>query len=196
MLKVNIYEYDSPCGTLLLAVKRGKLCLCSWKGSKRTEAAMARLSKLLNVEFVFPDEKEKKPSSKTITLAIKQLNQYFSKRRKSFNVPYLEMGTEFQKKVWNNLKDVPYGKTTSYADIAKEIEEPEAIRAVANVCGDNALSLIIPCHRAIGSDGSLVGYAGGLPVKRFLIDMESTQQSLPFKDPVKKKSVKPKSKVK
>ena len=123
------------------------------------------------------------------------MNQYFSKRRKSFNVPYLEMGTEFQKKVWNNLKDVPYGKTTSYADIAKEIEEPEAIRAVANVCGDNALSLIIPCHRAIGSDGSLVGYAGGLPVKRFLIDMESTQQSLPFKDPVKKKT-KPKSNVK
>ncbi len=181
MLKVKIYEYDSPCGKLWLAAKKGKLCLCEWANGKNLKNNIARLAKTLNIEFVMPTDTEK-PTSKVIVLAIKQLRQYFCGRRKRFSLPYLMAGTEFQQAVWKSLTDIPYGKSISYATIATQAGYPKAIRAAANTCGNNAIAIIIPCHRVIGSNTALTGYSGGLGVKRYLLDLESNQQRLPFKN--------------
>ncbi|ULC59810.1 methylated-DNA--[protein]-cysteine S-methyltransferase [Flaviramulus sp. BrNp1-15] len=109
-----------------------------------------------------------------------QLNEYFDGSRKQFDLKINPQGTDFQKKVWNELLTIPYGKTTSYLELSKQLGDVKAIRAVANANGKNPLWIIIPCHRVIGSDGSLTGYAGGLHRKKWLLEHESPfkQQSL------------------
>lgn len=112
--------------------------------------------------------------------AIDQLEQYFAGERKEFYLKLNPTGTEFQKKVWHLLQDIPYGKTSSYRDLSREYGNPLAIRAVASANGKNPLWILIPCHRVIGSDGSLTGYAGGLWRKKWLLEHEQVekQQSL------------------
>jgi methylated-DNA-[protein]-cysteine S-methyltransferase len=198
MVKVKIYEYDSPCGKLYLAAKKGNICLCDWALSKNLGDTLSRLSKALDIEFILPETehvegtKKLRPEkpSKVIVSAKKQLGQYFSGRRKTFNIPYQMAGTPFQQAVWKSLMDIPYGKSVSYAEIAAMAGYPKAVRAAANACGDNALTVIIPCHRVIGSDDGLTGYGGGLGAKRYLLDLESPQQRLPFKTITKKSAVK------
>jgi methylated-DNA-[protein]-cysteine S-methyltransferase len=109
-----------------------------------------------------------------------QLNQYFEGTRKAFNIKLNPTGTDFQKRVWKQLDQIPFGKTISYLELSKELGDVKAIRAVANANGKNPLWIIIPCHRVIGSDGSLTGYAGGLHRKQWLLENESPykQQSL------------------
>lgn len=109
-----------------------------------------------------------------------QLNEYFEGSRKQFDLKLNPNGTDFQKKIWNLLESIPYGKTTSYLELSKLHGDVKAIRAVANANGKNPLWIIIPCHRVIGSDGSLTGYAGGLHRKKWLLEHESPykQQSL------------------
>ena len=109
-----------------------------------------------------------------------QLNEYFEGTRKTFNLNLNANGTEFQKRVWNQLEEIPYGKTISYLELSKQLGDIKAIRAVANANGKNPLWIIVPCHRVIGSDGSLTGYAGGLQRKQWLLEHESPykQQSL------------------
>jgi methylated-DNA-[protein]-cysteine S-methyltransferase len=112
--------------------------------------------------------------------AKEQLQQYFSGELKEFNLKLNPEGTVFQKKVWQALQNIPYGKTVSYMGLAKELGDPLAIRAVAAANGKNPLWILVPCHRVIGSDGSLTGYAGGLWRKKWLLDHEQPvkQQSL------------------
>ncbi|MFI1744823.1 methylated-DNA--[protein]-cysteine S-methyltransferase [Thalassobellus sediminis] len=105
-----------------------------------------------------------------------QLNEYFEGSRKQFDLNLNPQGTDFQKKVWNQLEQIPYGKTTSYLELSKQLGDVKAIRAVANANGKNPLWIVIPCHRVIGTNGSLTGYAGGLHRKKWLLDHES-----PFK---------------
>ncbi|NNC49604.1 MAG: methylated-DNA--[protein]-cysteine S-methyltransferase [Flaviramulus sp.] len=109
-----------------------------------------------------------------------QLNQYFEGKRKNFNLKLNPQGTDFQKKVWQLLEKIPFGKTLSYLDLSKHLGDIKAIRAVANANGKNPIWIIVPCHRVIGSDGSLTGYAGGLHRKQWLLEHESPyrQQSL------------------
>lgn len=109
-----------------------------------------------------------------------QLNQYFEGTRKAFNIKLNPTGTDFQKRVWKQLDQIPFGKTISYLELSKELGDVKAIRAVANANGKNPLWIIVPCHRVIGSDGSLTGYAGGLHRKKWLIEHENPykQQSL------------------
>ena len=107
--------------------------------------------------------------------AIHQLNEYFNGIRKSFDLPLEMNGTEFQKKVWNALCDIPYGETRSYKDIAEKIGNPKAVRAVGGANNKNKLMIVVPCHRVIGADGSLTGYAGGLDVKKILLELEQTK---------------------
>jgi methylated-DNA-[protein]-cysteine S-methyltransferase len=104
---------------------------------------------------------------------IKQLDEYFKGRRKEFNLPLNQDGTEFQQKVWNLLYKIPYGKTISYNTLAKQYGDVKAIRAVASANGKNNIAIIVPCHRVIGSDQSLVGYGGGLWRKKWLLDHEA-----------------------
>jgi methylated-DNA-[protein]-cysteine S-methyltransferase len=101
-----------------------------------------------------------------------ELDEYFAGKRKVFTVPLSTKGSPFQQKVWNALLRIPYGETCSYADIALEIENPKAFRAVGMANNRNKIGIIIPCHRVIGKDGTLVGYAGGLEFKLALLDLE------------------------
>ncbi|GAL65221.1 methylated-DNA--[protein]-cysteine S-methyltransferase [Jejuia pallidilutea] len=109
-----------------------------------------------------------------------QLKEYFEGSRKEFQLKLNPKGTDFQKKIWNLLQDIPYGKTTSYLELSKQYGDIKAIRAVANANGKNPLWIIVPCHRVVGSNGNLTGYAGGLHRKKWLLEHESPfkQQSL------------------
>lgn len=102
-----------------------------------------------------------------------QLNEYFNGDRKQFSLKLNPMGTAFQQRVWKTLQTIPYGKTISYLELSKQLGDIKAIRAVANANGKNPLWIIIPCHRVIGSDGSLTGYAGGTNRKQWLLEHES-----------------------
>lgn len=104
----------------------------------------------------------------------KQLNEYFEGKRRTFNLPLEPQGTEFMKKVWKSLQDIPYGETKTYKEIAEKIGNPKASRAVGMANHKNPIPIIIPCHRVIGSNGKLVGYALGMDMKGFLLELEST----------------------
>lgn len=108
---------------------------------------------------------------------IAQLKEYFAGKREEFEVPLVLDGTEFQMRVWSNLQTIPYGKTTSYGEIARKIGSPEGARAVGLANGQNPIPIIIPCHRVIGSNGDLTGFGGGLPIKKKLLELESRQLS-------------------
>lgn len=112
--------------------------------------------------------------------AVSQLEEYFDKKRTDFTFKLNPKGTEFQQKVWKSLLEIPYGKTVSYMDQTKKLGDVKAIRAVASANGKNPLWIVVPCHRVIGTNGSLTGYAGGLSRKKWLIEHENptTQQSL------------------
>lgn len=112
--------------------------------------------------------------------AVSQLQEYFDKKRTDFDFKLNPKGTEFQQKVWKALLEIPYGKTISYMDQTKKLGDIKAIRAVASANGKNPLWIVVPCHRVIGTNGSLTGYAGGLSRKKWLLEHENptTQQSL------------------
>lgn len=112
-------------------------------------------------------------TTELLSMVKAQLNEYFSGTRQSFNLPYKLEGTPFQLSVWQELAKIPYGATTTYKEIAQRINHPKAYRAVGMANNKNPLCLIIPCHRIIGSDGSLTGYAGGLELKKFLLSLEN-----------------------
>ncbi|MCH4552049.1 methylated-DNA--[protein]-cysteine S-methyltransferase [Aestuariibaculum lutulentum] len=116
----------------------------------------------------------------TLKDCVNQLNEYFEGKRKEFNLKLNPNGTDFQKSVWKLLQQIPYGKSLSYLELSKQLGDVKAIRAVANANGKNPLWIIVPCHRVIGTDGSLTGYAGGLHRKQWLLEHESPnkQQSL------------------
>jgi len=111
-------------------------------------------------------------NSTIVQTTIVQLEEYFRKERKIFNIPLLFAGSEFQKEVWSELIKINYGETESYSGLSKRIGDEKAIRAVATANGANAISIIVPCHRIIGSKGELTGYAGGLHTKKKLLDFE------------------------
>lgn len=162
---VRTSVYDSPCGKLTLGEYEGELCLCDWNVEGRRERMDQRLQCLLKVSM-------QEGNSSVLDEAHRQIDEYFERKRRSFDLPLRFCGTPFQCEVWAVLKRVPYGQTWTYAQLAQALGRPKAVRAVASAVGANPLSLFLPCHRIIGSDGSLTGYAGGLPAKRFLLDME------------------------
>ena len=106
--------------------------------------------------------------------AIAQLRDYFDGNRRVFDLPLLPRGTPFQLQVWQALREIPYGQTISYAELARRIGKPKAVRAVGAANGKNPLSIVIPCHRVIGSDGSLTGYGGGMKNKEYLLALEGS----------------------
>ncbi len=125
-----------------------------------------------SLSFVDYPTYELNPSHPTLLKCIEQLDEYFGGERTRFNV-FLDMqGTEFQRRVWRELMEIPLGTTRTYLKVAKSIQSPAAVRAVGSACGQNKLWLLVPCHRVIGSDGKLTGYAGGLQRKRWLLEHE------------------------
>lgn len=125
----------------------------------------ARIQKGLDAEFELGE-------SSVIESAKTQLNEYFSQQRTSFDLPLFLVGAPFQKRVWDALLKIPFGETETYLGLAQNLGDEKAIRAVAAANGANAISIIVPCHRIVGSAGELVGYAGGLPAKQKLLELE------------------------
>lgn len=113
-------------------------------------------------------------TDKVLERSARQLQEYFAGRRKTFDLPLAPRGTDFQRTVWNALSAIPWGAVCSYADIARAIDKPKAVRAVGAANGRNPLPIVVPCHRVIGSDGSLTGFAGGLDMKRKLLELEGS----------------------
>ena len=143
---VQIQYYQSPCGTLILGSFENKLCMCDWVVSEKRRAAIdKRIQKALNAQYVTEN-------SEVIAKTISQLDEYFSRQRIAFDVPLLLVGTEFQKSVWNELQNIPYGTTISYTQLSQRLNNPKAIRAVASSNGANSISILIPCHRVILPD--------------------------------------------
>ncbi|MCX7632462.1 MAG: methylated-DNA--[protein]-cysteine S-methyltransferase [Turneriella sp.] len=105
--------------------------------------------------------------------AKRQLTEYFAQKRRQFELPLCPEGTAFQKEVWQELLTIPYGETISYSALASRLGKPLAARAIGQACHDNPISIVIPCHRVVGKNGSLTGYAGGLKYKRFLLQLEA-----------------------
>ncbi len=126
-----------------------------------------------SVLFVFNDtEMEEENLNKVVTQCKTELAEYFSGKRKKFEVPISQKGTEFQQKVWKELIKIPYGTTVSYNDIAIALGDKKSVRVVGSANGKNQISIIVPCHRVIGKDGSLTGYAGGMWRKKWLLNHE------------------------
>jgi len=163
---ISIQYFTTPVGELILGSYEGKLYLADWKHRKDRDKIDKRLKKALNTDYV-------EASTVVTEEAIHQLDGYFSQSRKNFDLPLLLCGTDFQKSVWEGLMKVSYNETCSYLDLAKKIDKEKAVRAVSTAIGANTLSLFIPCHHIVGSDGSLTGYAGGLEAKAKLLALEN-----------------------
>ena len=166
MNKISIQYYKSPIGELLLGSYDNKLCIADYRYRKMRTTVDSRIQKGLKAEYV-------EESSEVITQTINELEEYFNLERKAFSIPLLLVGTEFQKSVWRGLIDTPFGTTASYLELSKRIGNEKAVRAVASANGANSIAILVPCHRIIGSNGDLVGYAGGLDVKRKLLEIEN-----------------------
>ncbi len=169
MADICIQYHKTKIGELILGSFKEKLCLLDFNFRRMRNAVDDRIKKGLNAEF-------KEEDSDIIEKTRTELEEYFQGERKEFDVPIQMVGTDFQKSVWNALLKVPYGTTSSYLQLAKEINDAKAVRAVASANGANSMAIIIPCHRIIGSNGELVGYAGGLPIKKRLLTLEKKQE--------------------
>ena len=166
MSYISIQTYKSPIGELLLGSYEGKLCLADMRYRRMRTTIDKRIQQGLHTEYI-------EQSSEVIEETITQLKAYFAGKRKDFDIPLYMVGTAFQKSVWEALMQVPYGTTTTYLALARKLGNEKTVRAVASANGANAIAILIPCHRIIGSDGELVGYAGGLPAKKRLLELEN-----------------------
>lgn len=146
------FVYRTPMGRITLAARDGLLTHCGF-GPLQFEGTL-RATELTN-------------------RAADQLLEYFAGRRRAFDIPLGPAGTEFQRSVWQELQRIPYGETRSYGQVAASLGNPRALRAVGAANNKNPLMIFIPCHRVIGAKGDLVGYAAGLPIKKFLLDLEA-----------------------
>lgn len=161
---------DTPLGPMFAGAVDGGICLLEFTDRRMLETELKALTGRLNAVIVQGDHKLFTPLSK-------QLNEYFEGKRKSFDLPLITPGTEFQQSVWKILQGIPYGTTRSYKKQAALLGKPDAVRAVANANGWNKISIIIPCHRVIGEDGTLTGYGGGLWRKKWLLEFEKEHNS-------------------
>lgn len=164
MNQVSYTHFDSPLGNMLLAADGRGLRLISFALGKRPERPQ-------------PDwRQDRAPFAETI----RQLRAYFAGELREFNLPLSLEGTEFQLRVWHSLCAIPYGETISYGQLACRVGNPKAARAVGLANGSNPIPIIVPCHRVIGTNGSLVGYGGGLSNKKALLFLEKQHEFLPF----------------
>ena len=166
MNQINIQYYKKYNTNIIMGSYGEKLCLLDYFYRAKRDAVDARIQKGLNAKYIECDDEVLKKTRK-------QLDEYFEMKRKIFDIPLLLVGSDFQKSVWEALIKIPYGTTASYLELSKNIGNEKAVRAVANANGANAIAIIVPCHRIIGSNGELTGYAGGLPLKKKLLELEN-----------------------
>lgn len=157
---MNYTYLDTPIGTLLIA---------------GDAEAVRRIDFPKNGKASTPEADWTESSRGPVGAAVKQLREYFAGKRADFDLPLAPVGTEFQRTVWRNLQDIPYGETISYGELAKRVGNPKASRAVGAANGQNPIPIVIPCHRVIGANGKLTGFGGGLPTKEALLALETKQ---------------------
>ena len=162
MSQIYYSRFESPIGPLLLAGSMTGLKLVSFGAGKRARRV----------------DPEWRLDNSAFREVVHQLQSYFAGERKNFDLALVLEGTDFQKRVWTALRNIPYGETVSYKELAEMIGSPKAIRAVGAANGANPIPIIIPCHRVIGNDGSLTGFGGGLRLKKHLLELESHQLKL------------------
>ena len=154
---VFITTIDSPVGPLLLAANDDGLRAIEFHASRHP---------------VPRDADWEQGDHPLLRRAQAQLAEYFAGKRRTFDLPLAPRGTDFQRETWHALASIPYGSTISYADLARRVRRPTAMRAVGAATGRNPLPIVLPCHRVIGADGSLTGFGGGLPTKQYLLELE------------------------
>jgi len=162
---ISITRITTPLGPMLAGATEKGICLLEFGTRRILLTEMQTMGKKMNAVFL-PGK------SKYFSRLEKQLNEYFSGKRTNFSVPMDISGTDFQKKAWDALLKIPYGETISYKKQALLMGHGGAARAVGTANGENRISILIPCHRVIAADGTLAGYGGGLPRKKYLIDLE------------------------
>ncbi|WP_275672793.1 bifunctional transcriptional activator/DNA repair enzyme AdaA [Marinomonas algicola] len=162
---ILISRFTTPLGPMFVCATDEGICLLEFVERKMLETEFKDLQKRLNATIVTGE-------NEFIRQAKQQVGEYFEGSRMEFSLPLITPGTEFQNDVWQCLQGIPYGETRSYQQQAKIIDRPKAVRAVASANGNNRIAIVVPCHRVIGKDGSLTGYAGGLERKRWLLDHE------------------------
>lgn len=163
---ITISPYQSPIGELIIGSIGDRLCLCDWNNEARREKINRRICRHLNADMEYG-------STAIIEMAKTQLDEFFKGLRKRFSIPMVFAGTDFQCRVWSQLLSIPYGRTITYTEQARRLGTPEAVRAVAAANAANAISIFVPCHRVIGSNNKLTGYAGGLTAKQALLALEA-----------------------
>jgi len=151
---------------LILGSYDDKLCLLDFRYRVKRDTIDNRIQNLLNAKYIKQDDE-------VLQKTRRQLKEYLQNKREQFDIPLLLVGSDFQKSVWEALLKIPYGETSSYKEQSLSIGNEKAVRAVANANGANAIAIIVPCHRIIGSNGKLTGYAGGLETKQMLLNCES-----------------------
>lgn len=167
---ILIHRFTTPLGPMFACATDEGLCLLEFVDRKKLETEFKDLQRLLKAEIITGENDH-------IRSIQEEINQYFNGELTTFNTKIHSPGTEFQNQVWQALQSIPYGQTRSYQDQANIINKPKAVRAVANANGCNRLAIVIPCHRVIGKDGSLTGYAGGLERKRWLLEHEKANSN-------------------
>ena len=167
---VTVGRIPTPLGLILAGATAEALCLLEFVDRRALPNQVQRVRRRLGATFV--------PGTTELIRRTKlQLDEYFAGVRRHFDIPLAEAGSDFQREVWESLRAIPYGETRSYADIARTMGRPTAVRAVGRANGDNALAIVIPCHRVVGADGRLVGYGGGLWRKKRLLELEQGVRS-------------------
>lgn len=160
---IYVDELDSPIGKLRLIADETGLRDILFEHERHPKVMPEHAVRLSHQE-----------QSTVIATTRSQLAEYFAGTRKTFDLPLHPIGTAFQQTVWRELGNIPYGITISYGELARRINNPAAVRAVGAANGRNPLPIVVPCHRVIGSDGSLTGFGGGLPIKQFLLTLEGS----------------------
>ena len=156
---MHFCRYSSPLGILLIGESGNAIVYCQWEDS-------------VDGQFIATWEEDKEQQNALLTLACRQLTEYFAGKRKAFDLPIRLNGTPFQQIVWKGLQQIRYGETLSYAGLARQIGREKAARAVGNANHHNPLMIIIPCHRVVASNGEISGYAGGIARKAWLLEKE------------------------
>jgi AraC family transcriptional regulator, regulatory protein of adaptative response / methylated-DNA-[protein]-cysteine methyltransferase len=172
-VRAVLTRIDTPIGEMIAGATDTHLLMFEFEHRRMYQSQLERVQRAANCELR-PGE------SPVFDLLRSQLDEYFRGDRREFDLRLDVSGTEFQMCVWSALRRIPCGTTTSYGRLAESIGRPSAVRAVARANGDNRVSIIIPCHRVIGSDGTLVGYGGGLWRKRKLLELEGRGATLPL----------------
>jgi AraC family transcriptional regulator of adaptative response/methylated-DNA-[protein]-cysteine methyltransferase len=171
-MMITTTRIETELGTMIGGAVEEGICLLEFSDRRMLKAEYRDLSRYLNSAIQEGDHRHFK-------ILIKQLKEYFAGSRQEFSLPLVTPGTDFQQAVWNELMNIPFGSTRSYHDQSVAMGKPGAIRAVANANGMNRISIIIPCHRVIGSDGNLTGYGGGIKRKKWLLDHEKKYSGKP-----------------